>query len=90
MNEKLSIIADEIIAYSVGSFNIEWGEAYEALTPEEQSEVETLVFDTIGNCGGCGWNFTYDSMETHADGEPYCWRCYEDVIGEEEGEEDED
>jgi hypothetical protein len=84
MNEKLSIIADEIIGHSDGSFNIEWGEEYGALSPEEQGEVDALVFDTIGNCNSCGWHFTYDSMETHADGECYCWRCYEDVITEDE------
>ena len=86
MNDKIQTIADEIIAYSDGSFNIEWDEAYEALTPEEQSEVETLVFDVIGNCNSCGWHFTWDSMETHNDGECYCWHCYEDKIGEDEEE----
>ena len=52
--------------------------------------VEELVYASIGNCNECGWNFTYDSMETHADGECYCWRCYEDVIEREEGEETEE
>jgi hypothetical protein len=90
MNEKLTAIADEIIGYSDGSFYIAWGEEYTALTPEEQSEVDTIVYDSIGNCNECGWNFTYDSMETHSDGESYCWHCYEDVIEREEGEDNED
>jgi hypothetical protein len=84
MNEKLTAIADEIIAYSDGAFHIAWSESYEALTPEEQSEVATIVYDSIGNCNDCGWHFDFDSMETHSDGECYCWRCYEDVIAEDE------
>ena len=88
MNDKLTTIADEIIGYTDGAFNIEWSEEYNALTPEEQQQVADMVFDAIGECGGCGWHFTYDSMETHSDGECYCWRCYEDVIaGDEESEE---
>jgi hypothetical protein len=82
MKDKIQTIADEIIGYSDGAFHIAWSESYEALTLEEQREVEDIVYDVIGSCGGCGWNFTYDSMETHADGECYCWRCYEDVIEE--------
>jgi predicted Zn-ribbon and HTH transcriptional regulator len=89
MNEKIQTIADEIIGYSDGSFNIEWGEEYTALTIEEQREVKELVYDSIGNCNDCGWHFNFDSMETHADGQSYCWQCYEDVIEREEGEETE-
>jgi len=89
MNDKIQTIADEIIAYSDGSFNIEWGEAYEALTPEEQSEVAQIVNDNIANCDGCGWNFLIESLQQHSDGQCYCWRCYEDVIGEDEEENEE-
>jgi formylmethanofuran dehydrogenase subunit E len=86
--EELEIIADEIIGYSDGSFNIEWGEEYTALSLEEQNQVDEMVFEVIDNCDACGWYFIWDSMETHSDGECYCWRCYEDKL--EENEEDED
>jgi hypothetical protein len=84
MNEKLTAIADEIIGYSDGAFHIAWSESYEALTPEEQAQVQEAVYDEIYSCDGCGWNFYVDSMETHSDGQCYCWRCYEDVIAEDE------
>jgi hypothetical protein len=88
MNDKIQTIADEIIGYSDGAFHIAWNEAYEDLTPEQQAKVADMVFDVIGNCNGCGWHFTYDSMETHSDGECYCWRCYKDMIdADEESEE---
>lgn len=90
MNEKLTAIADEIIGYSDGAFNIAWTENYESLTPEEQEEVSEAVYAEIYSCDGCGWNFHVDNMETHADGECYCWRCYEDVIEREEDEDNED
>jgi hypothetical protein len=88
MDTKLEQIAREIVGYSDGSFYMEWGESYEALNAEEQSIVADAVYDEIGNCEMCGWHFMYESMETHADGCCYCWRCYEDMIAEEELEEE--
>jgi hypothetical protein len=90
MNEKLTAIADEIIGYSDGAYDIAWGASYEALTPEEQAEVQNVVYEEIRSCDSCGWNFTIDSMENHADGESYCWRCYEDVLETEDEEDVED
>lgn len=92
MNDKLAAIVDEAIDYSDGSFHIQWPEGYEKLTPEEQREVQDAVYSEISDCEGCGWHFHIESMETHADGQSYCWRCYEDVIKteSEEGEEDAD
>jgi len=84
MNDKLNLIADEIIEYSDGTFHIAWNEEYEALTPEEQQQVQDEVYKEIGNCDCCGWNFTIDSMEYVENGEYYCWRCYEDLEEEEE------
>ena len=88
MCNKLNLIADKIIGYSEGAFHIEWSEEYEALSFEEQAKVEDMVFDVIGNCNGCGWNFTRDSLNTHSDGECYCYRCYEDILEEDEESEE--
>ena len=82
MNEKLELIADEIIGYSDGAFRIDWSESYEELTPEEQSEVAQIVYDNIADCGGCGWNFLIDNLEQHSDGQCYCWQCYEEETEE--------
>jgi len=84
MCDKLTQIADIIISDSDGSFRIEWGEEYESLTEEEQQKVFQLVYDSIGNCDGCGWNFAFDSLETAPDGGAYCWSCYEDELEEPE------
>lgn len=86
MCNKLKLIADEIIEYSEGAFHIEWNDTYDELTPEEQQKVADMVFDAIGDCAGCGWNFTRDSMEPHSDGESYCCRCYQDLEDEESEE----
>lgn len=80
-------IANEIIEYSDGAFHIEWGEEYENLTIEEQQEVEAIVYYTIANCDGCGWNFIIDALEQHSDGGCYCWGCYQDNLDEEEEDE---
>lgn len=86
---ELDAIADEIINYSDGSFYMEWGEEFEALNEADQKYVEDQVYAAIGNCSLCGWHFTSDSMDVHdSDGEPYCWRCYEEVTAEEEEDED--
>ena len=86
---KIERIADEIIGYSDGAFHIAWSEEYEALTLEEQQEVEQIVYDNIANCDGCGWNFSIDHLEQYSDGGCYCWQCYQDKIDEEEHEETE-
>ena len=86
MSEKIEQIAHEIIGYSDGAFNIAWTEEYDTLSLEEQNEVDNLVYQTIGNCGGCGWNFMYDSMEYHED-DYYCWQCFDHMQEEEEDEE---
>jgi hypothetical protein len=44
MNDKLAAIVDEAIDYSDRSFNIQWPEGYEELTPEEQREVQDEVY----------------------------------------------
>ena len=87
--EELELIANEIIGYSDGAYDIAWGEEYKALTLEERQIVEDYVFEVIGTCDSCGWNFTLDSMELHSDGQCYCWRCYEDKIEEDEEESEE-
>jgi hypothetical protein len=83
-DEILERIADEIIAYSDGSFRKAWSEEYDELTLEEQGKVEQIVFDNIANCDGCGWNFIIDALEQHSDGQCYCWQCYQDVVEEED------
>jgi formylmethanofuran dehydrogenase subunit E len=84
---KLEAIADEIIGYSSGSFNIGYSEAYEELTPEEQTKVDGIVNEAVGNCDECGWYWMYEDMERHSDGGCYCWQCYKDVLDREEEDE---
>lgn len=86
MANKIEKIANEIVGYSDGAWTIAWSEEYEALTQQEQQKVSDLVFEQIGDCYGCGWNFMYDSLETDEHGECYCWRCYEDKLAEDDEE----
>jgi hypothetical protein len=81
---EIMAIADEIAEYSDGSYYIEWGEVFETLSEKERKEVETLVYENIDNCSGCGWHFHTDHLDEHEEGNLYCWRCYEDLQEEED------
>jgi hypothetical protein len=84
-------IADDIIGYSDGSFDIGWSEDYEKLSYEDRTAVETLVHNAISNCDCCGWHFRTEDMETYVDsGELLCYRCAEDRENELEEDEEED
>ena len=89
MNEKLAIMAEEIIGYADGSFHLYYPEEYHELTLEEQTKVEELVFEEVGNCEICGWNWTYNHMEQH---ERHGWLCChcESNLEDDEDESDED
>ena len=87
MKTKLEEIADEIISYADGAFEIPWGEAFVLLTPEEKNDVEQMVYEAIANCDCCGWNFNLESLDEHDSG-LLCWRCYEDAVAEDEESED--
>ena len=88
MNEKLVAIADEIIAYADGSFYIDQPEEYDNLTVEEKGKVDDLVFEQIGNCDECGWNFNYDNLEMVDGHGELCWACASNVDDEDESDED--
>jgi len=88
MDEKLLVIAEEIIAYADGSFYLEQPEAYYNLTLEEKSKVDDLVFEQIGNCDRCVWHFNYDNLETVDGHGELCWACANNVEDEDESDED--
>ena len=52
MIDQIERIADEIIGYSDGAFHIQWSEEYQALTLEEQHEVDAIVYDNIAELKG--------------------------------------
>jgi len=90
--KSLEEIAEEIISDSDGSFNVEWGEEYSALSIEDQSKIDSLVWDAIASCGHCGWHWHVDNLESHElSSEPVCHHCQDLLDMElEEQEEDED
>ena len=88
MDEKLLLIAEEIIAYADGCFYLEQPEAYDNLTLEEKSKVDDLVFEQIGNCDHCGWHFNYENLETVGDHGELCGSCAGNVEDEDESDED--
>lgn len=83
--DKLEEIAAEIISYSDGAYQIAYTEEYEALSAEDRTRVNDLVFAEIGSCDCCGWDFHVDSMEHFPDaGETLCWQCAANRYEEEE------
>lgn len=89
---NLEEIAQEIIGWSDGSYNVEWGEDFDALEFGDRARVEAMVWEEIASCDGCGWHFRVDSIEEHVDsGDMLCYKCAEDRENEsEEDESDED
>lgn len=86
----LEEIAQDIIGWSSGSFYMEWGEDFEQLEEPARSQVEDMVNEEIASCDCCGWNWHVESMEHFDDtGESLCWKCADDRLTEEEGDEDE-
>ena len=85
-------IAADIIGGSNGSFYMEWGEQYAALSLEDQRKVEDIVNEEIGTCDCCGWHWaTFDLEQSMSSGQLLCWKCAEDEENEDELEdEDED
>lgn len=86
-------IAEDIISFSDGSFYVEWGEDYSALSLDDQAKVEEIVWQEIDSCACCGWHFNVNSLSGHddADGQ-VCNSCYNDLdeqANENEDEEDE-
>ena len=88
MDQKLAAIADEIIAYADGSFHLEQTEEYHNLTLEDQGKVDELVYEQIGECDECGWNFNYQNLETVDGHGELCWNCASNVAEEDESDED--
>ena len=88
MNEKLAVIADEIIAYADGSFYLDQPEEYHNLTLEEQGKVDKMVYEEIGECDHCGWHFNYENLETVGFHGELCGSCAGGVIDEDESDED--
>jgi hypothetical protein len=73
-------IADEVIRMSDGSFYVEWGEDYSALSLDNQAKVEEIVWQEIDSCACCGWHFNVNSMSGHDDAEGLvCDSCYNDL-----------
>jgi hypothetical protein len=88
MNEKLAIMAEEIISYADGSFHLDYPDEYHELTLEDQAKVDELVYEQIGNCDLCGWNFNYENLETVDGHGELCWACASNVDEEDESDED--
>jgi hypothetical protein len=86
MTDKLNLIADEIISYADGSYRLDYPEEYNALTFEEQGKVDDLVYEQIGECESCGWNFNYENLETVDGHGELCWACAGNVADEDEEE----
>lgn len=82
-------IAEEVIMMSDGSFHVEWGDDYSALSLDDQAKVEEIVWQEIDSCSCCGWHFNVNHLGSHddADGQ-VCDSCYNDL--EEQANEDED
>ncbi len=82
-------IAEDIITMSDGSFYVEWGEDYSALSLEDQAKVEEIVWQEIDSCACCGWHFNNNNLSSHdnADGQ-VCDSCYNELEEAEEDEED--
>lgn len=89
MEDKIALIADEIIGYADGSFHLYRPDEYDTMTIEEQQKVDDLVDEEVGNCEICGWNWTYNSMEQHEHHGWLCGHC-ESNLEDEEDESDED
>ena len=88
MNEKLALIADEIIIYADGSFYIDQPEEYDNLTVEEKGKVDAMVYEQIGECDECGWHFNYDNLEMVDGHGELCGSCASNVYDEDESDED--
>ena len=90
MNEKLELIAEDIIGHSDGTFDIYWSEDFLALSDEEQKQVEDVVNEHIHACEYCGWYWHTNNLEYHFRAEgSVCHYCYTH-LDEEEDEEQED
>ena len=87
MTDKIASIADEIILHADGSYRLDYPEEYSALTFEEQGKVDDLVYEEIGECDNCGWNFNYENLEMHLDHGQVCCQCASNL--EDENDEDE-
>ncbi len=83
-------IAEDIITMSDGSFYLEWGDDYAALSLEDQAKVENIVWMEIDSCACCGWHFNNNHLSSHdnADG-LVCDSCYNDLEDEREENEEE-
>lgn len=89
----LEEIAQDIICWSDGAYQVEWGEDFAALELADRERVEAMVWEEIASCDGCGWPFHVNSMEQHLDsGDNLCWKCEQDreELESEEDESDED
>lgn len=88
-SELIEQIADDIIGYSDGSFNMYQPEEYDTLTAEEKHAVDEIVNNEIWQCAICGWNWHVNNLE-HSPrlGESVCHYCWDDAEHNEE-EEDE-
>jgi hypothetical protein len=86
-------IAETIIGYADGSFSIDWGEDFDALSESDQRKVEDIVNEQISSCDCCGWYFHNQNMETgEMSGDWLCYSCAQteaDEAAEEEEEESE-
>lgn len=81
----LEEIAQDIIAWSDGSFCIDWGEDFDNLSLDDQCKVEDMVLEEIGSCDGCGWHSHVTNLESYPDtGESLCGRCASERDDEEE------
>jgi hypothetical protein len=89
MEDKITSIAAEAISYADGSFHLDYPDEYHELSLEDQQKVEELVFEEVGSCEICGWNWTYNNMEQHEHHGWLCCHC-ESNLEDEEDESDED
>jgi hypothetical protein len=75
----LSEIAEQIATDNDGCYDLDWHyiAEYDALSYEQQQEVQNLVYSLLSPCDDCGWHFMIDSMSTLETGELICWQCEE-------------
>lgn len=90
MTKTLAEIAEVIATLNDGSYQLDWdcAEEYDALTYEQQQEVQHIVYAQLSPCDHCGWHFMIEDMETIETGELVCWQCEQNREEEDEDESD--
>lgn len=82
--EELQDIADEIICYSDGVYDIQYTDKYYSLSFADKNTVRDMIFEQIDNCEECGWFWDVDHLDSLPNsGELLCWQCLQHLEEEE-------